>query len=146
MTSKHSRRNLLKTTPLIVSGVSGCIFAPESSSHASLSMDLHFVNRTDGQFRIQFNPQIGVTGDLEPFRNVTVIIRDRNGSVTCRQSIGNLERAGDYDPMNITCESFPQTITYDFERGPCRKDTSVQKMVYNPDENDWIPQRIECSE
>lgn len=140
----YSRRHLLKSVSLISIWASGCIMAPESGSHTSLDMDLRNVSVNNGQYTIRMNPRVGVTGELEPLRNVSILVKDQNNSVVCRRKIGDLERAGRHEPINITCSSFPHTITYDFEPGPCSDDISVSKSVYDSTQDLWVPEDVKC--
>ncbi|WEL22834.1 hypothetical protein HBNXHr_2804 [Halorhabdus sp. BNX81] len=98
----------------------------------------------DEKYEVTMNAQVGVVADWEPFRNVSIIGKGENGTVICRKFLGDLTQSGDYDPVRFTCDKFPHTITYEIDRSPCSKDTTVRKMVYKEDQEDWSPEDVEC--
>jgi len=86
--------------------------------------------------------RVGVYADYEPFRNVAVVIKNNDSEEICRHYLGDLTKVGAYDRVTITCDGFPHTITYDIEGNPCDKNTNVEKYVYDPDQEDWIPEDV----
>lgn len=144
MTNKFTRRHLLGFVPVVVSSFAGCVPPPESGSHAHLLLDLRNVTNTDGQYRLELNPRVSVTGNWEPFRNVSVVAKNEDAEVFCRHSIGDLTEGGRHEPLTVTCDGFPHTITYEIERDPCGPNTSVQKYVYDPEQELWVGMDIEC--
>jgi len=87
MIDNVSRRKLLSATAVAVGGVSGC--GSEGTTHASLSMDLYNVSNENGSYVIDMRPRVGVEGDWEPFRNVSVIVQNEQENVICWHPIGN---------------------------------------------------------
>lgn len=142
MTDSFTRRRLLSLLLIAIGPLPGC-FAVDDS-YAGLSMDLRNVVEKNGGYEVTMNAQVGVGADWEPFRNVSVVGKSEDGTVVCRTFLGDLTRAGDYEPVSFTCEAFPHTITYEIDRDPCGPDTTVQKMVYDDAQNDWVPEDIEC--
>ncbi|GAA3879120.1 hypothetical protein GCM10022627_35000 [Haloarcula argentinensis] len=107
-------------------------------------MELYNVTESNRTYSIEIAPSVGVVGDWEPFHHVSVLAKNKNGEVSCRKHIGDLTKSGDYEPVTFTCNEFPHTITYEIDRDPCSQGTSVSKYVYNPEQDLWQPEKVEC--
>lgn len=142
MNSMISRRRLVGLLAVGVGSLAGCFGG--SSQQRTLIIELHSVSESDGEYTITMSPRVTVVGDWEPFRDVTVIGKIKEGTVVCRRELGDITQVGDEEPVTFTCDALPYTLTYEIAGDPCAGGTTVQKMVYVPEENDWTPRDIEC--
>lgn len=142
MVNLLSRRRVLASSTVALGALAGCF--GRSSQQRTLIIELHSVSESDGEYTINMSPRVTVVGDWEPFRDVTVIGKTKEGSVVCRRELGDITQVGDAEPVTFTCDGLPYTLTYEIAGDPCAGDTTVQKMVYVPEENDWTPRDIEC--
>jgi len=142
MTNKISRRQALVLLLVGVSSLSGC--SSNTPTRASIRVDLLNVSERNGTYTFELRHRVELQGDVEPFRNVSVVIYDENGTEICRHPVGNFTEGGVYGPVNVTCHDFPHTISYDTEQNPCRPVINVNKRVYNSDTGMWVPKDIEC--
>jgi len=146
MTDQTTRRRVLATLPVLCGFFAGCAIRRNGkNSYRGLSIELHNVSRTDEQYEIVMNPEVGVGGDWEPFRNVSVVATNGDGEVLCRQSLGDLTEPGNHERVTLACSGFPHTITYEIEGDPCSQDTTVTKIVYDPEQEEWLPEDVECN-
>jgi hypothetical protein len=144
MIDRFTRRRLLALVPIVASSFAGCV--PESGSQASLGIESLNVSESNGIYTIEMTPEVGVVGDWEPFRNVSVIVQNESGTVVCRKPIDDLTKSGEYDLVTFTCGEFPHTITYEFDRDPCQGNTTVHKRVYVEETDRWTEEFVECAE
>ena len=143
MIDRFTRRRLLALVPIVASSFAGCV--PESGSQASLGIESLNVSESNGIYTIEMTPEVGVVGDWEPFRNVSVVATNGDGEVLCRQSLGDLTEPGNHERVTLACSGFPHTITYEIEGDPCSQDTTVTKIVYDPEQEEWLPKDVECN-
>lgn len=132
---------------LLLSGavglLGGCV--PEGGGpYRGISTELHNVTERNGQYIIEMNPEVGVGGDWEPFRNVSVVIKSEGEKRICSHFLGDITKSGDYERLTITCDEFPHKITYEIEGDPCDPNTSVGMSVYDPQQELWVSDDISC--
>jgi len=112
--------------------------------NASISVRSLNVSGVESGYEIRVETEVGVSGDWEPIRNVSVVVQNEQGAVVCRQNIGTIDSSGSQGETTISCDSFPHTITYEMDRDPCSGSILVGKMVYQNDSDHWEEQTIEC--
>jgi len=140
MTDQVTRRETLAAVVLTGVSVSGCF----ADSNASISVRSLNVSGVESGYEIRVETEVGVSGDWEPIRNVSVVVQNEQGAVVCRQNIGTIDSSGSQGETTISCDSFPHTITYEMDRDPCSGSILVGKMVYQNDSDHWEEQTIEC--
>jgi len=142
MIKQRTKRELLLCVTATVVLISGC----HSGPHAGLGFDSLSVNETESSYAIEGEIGLGVTGDWEPFRNVSAVGLDESGTVICRQPIGEIdaEYVGDGKSVTLLCDQLPHAITYEIERDPCSSGVTVNKMVYDGERDLWVEEPIEC--
>lgn len=143
-----TRRRFLGSVSVYIAAITGCLAVPppESGSQANLGTERLNISKNNGNYTIEIVPEIGTGGDWEPFRNVEIVVENMFGETVCREPIGDLTKSGEYDAEVFTCDSFPHTITYEFDRDLCDEKTGVQKLVYNETHDVWRGELILCDE
>jgi len=144
MTERTTRRQLLAIVPAVMVPFSGCVPEGGTGTHAGLSLYVSNFSQSNGTYTVNITPQISNQDDWKPFRNVSIIAKNEEGDIVCREYIGDLTKQSGYEPITFFCDTFPHTITSEIERDPCGQDTNVQKMVYDSTQDDWVPQDINC--
>lgn len=142
MSEEPPRRRLLGFVPAAAGALAGCFSV--NSSNASLRTDSLTVSASNGTYSIEIVPEVTVEGDWEPFRNVSVIVKNDSGEVICQKPIGDLTRAGTYESVRFNCDAFPSVLTYEIDRDPCSQGTMVFKNVYDPEQDLWVEHATEC--
>ena len=142
MSDNISRRDLLAFALVAIAPLQGCL---ANTSNASLYSESLNVSEADGKYSIEVVPKVGVAGDWDPFRNVTIVAKQKDGETICSQAIGNLTKSGAYEPVTFTCDQFPYEITYDIERDRCGPQTLISKYIYNPGQEYWASKNVECN-
>ncbi|QLH81750.1 hypothetical protein [Halosimplex pelagicum] len=142
MSELLSRRRLLLSGVALSSLLSGC----HSDTHASLLFGSIEVSDNDSTYEIEFEVRLSVGGDWESFKNVSAVGLDKNGTVICRQHIGEIDAdyVGGDNPVTLTCDEFPHALTYEIERDPCSRGVTVNKMAYDEERDLWVEEPIEC--
>ena len=140
MTDRVTRRETLAAVGLAGVAIAGCL----ADSNASISVRSLDVSEVESRYEIRVETEVGVSGDWEPIRNVSVVIQNEQGAVVCRQNIGTIDSSGSQGETTISCDSFPHTITYEMDRDPCSGSILVGKMVYQNDSDRWAEQTVEC--
>jgi len=140
MNETTTRRRALVAISVGMSPFTGCINAP---GHRSLTITQLTVSEANGTYRIEFVPRVGGPNE-DPFRNVSAVVLSSEGEVLCQHSLGTLSISDELEPVNFTCNDFPQTITYQIERDPCAQNTTVNKRVYNEEIDSWNEVRLSC--
>ena len=140
MTDRVTRRETLAAVGLAGVAIAGCL----ADSNASISVRSLDVSEVESRYEIRVETEVGVSGDWEPIRNVSVVIQNEQGAVVCRQNIGTTDSSGSQGETTIVCDSFPYTITYEMNRDPCSGSILVKKMVYQNDSDRWAEQTVEC--
>jgi len=112
--------------------------------NASISVRSLNVSGVESGYEIRAETEVGVSGDWEPIRNVSVVVQNEQETVVCRQNIGTIDSSGSQGETTISCDSLPHTITYEMDRDPCSGNILVGKMVYQNDSDHWEEQTIEC--
>jgi hypothetical protein len=140
MTDRVTRRETLAAVGLAGVAVAGCL----ADSNTSISVRSLDVSEINSGYEIRVETEVGVSGDWEPIRNVSVVVQNEQGTVVCRRNIGTINTSGSLGETTMTCESFPHTITYEMDRDPCSESILVKKMVYQDDTDSWAPENVEC--
>jgi len=142
MVDQIRKREMLLCVASTVALISGC----HSRSHAELGFDSINIDKTEGMYVIEGEIGLGVTGEWDPFRNVSAVGLDEDGTVICRQPIGEVdsEYVGGGKYVSLACDQYPRVITYEIERDPCSPGIGVNKMVYDEERDLWVEESIEC--
>ena len=142
MSDPLSRRRLLLSGVLLLSPLSGC----HSDSHVNLLIRSIEVNSNDSTHKIEFEVGLSVGGNWDSFKNVSAVGLDQDGTVICRQPIGevDLEYVNSDSSVTLTCDQLPHTITYEIDRNPCSPGVTVNKMVFDEERDLWVEEPIEC--
>jgi len=145
MTDEYTRRGLLSLVPSIAIVSAGCTLKNTSpESQVSLSPVVENFSESDETYFMSVRVDIGVGGNWDPLRNVSLLAIDERGTEVCRKNIGYITNISNDTVVQMTCESFPHTISFELKRGPCAQNVSVQRLVWVPAEEDWSPEYIEC--
>jgi len=73
-----------------------------------------------------------------------MVVTNEAGTEICRKDLGDFTRSGEQDQVIVECDSAPYTISYEIDRDPCGPATAVFKNVYDPEQDIWREERIEC--
>ncbi|WP_274325336.1 hypothetical protein [Halosimplex aquaticum] len=89
MTNHISRRKALLLTGLSMASSAGCLSNPDS--HRKLSFTgVGILEETAESIVIRARPDMGVHGDWEPIREVSIVGYDSSGGVVCEEEIGDI--------------------------------------------------------
>lgn len=140
MTNLFLRRRVIGISTVALGAFAGCL----DEHHRNLSFRLYDVSETNGEYTVSMSAHVSVVGEWESFRDVTVVGKAKDGTIVCRKELGDITQGGEQERVTFRCGGFPYTLTYEIAGDPCAPDTTITKMVYVPEENDWTPRGIEC--
>lgn len=78
------------------------------------------------------NKATGFDASEGGFSNVTLVAYSKRGEVVCTKSIGTVPSSGEKatQTVQITCDSFPSTITFAADESVCENDTEILVSIY----------------